>query len=133
MVQLEAQGLGDIAPVSAAFRVEALALKPLAPVHGRAERNLIGSLDLAWKRRSRLDFGWVDGVDQAQIEEQESYRVALCRGNLIVREWVVAENALHISAPEFAAAGMPQNADLHVDIRQIGRFTQSDPLTVGIP
>lgn len=131
-VLVEAQGLGDTVPASAAIKVEGMAIKPLAPVHGRAVRNLDGSLHLAWKRRSRFDPGWADGVDQVQMEDRESYRVALYADEIVVREWMVTTSVLHISAPEYAAAGMAENALPIFAVSQIGRFAQSDPLIFGM-
>jgi hypothetical protein len=87
-------------------------------------------LGITWQRRSRLDLGWTDGVDQAQVEEQVSYRVALFANDVFVREWVIGECLLHVSAQDIVAASIPQNAPLLFSIRQIGRFAQSDPLVV---
>ena len=130
-IRVEAQGLGDLVPVSVATIVEGQAVKPLSPVHGRAYRNSDGSIDLEWKRRSRLDLGWVDSVDQVQVEDQESYQVALYANEISMGEWVVAANAFRISASDFAAAGSPQNALPTFHVRQVGRFAQSDPLVIG--
>ena len=127
-VIIEAQGIGDTALVSAATTVEGRAIKPLTPLHGWADRNHDGSIDLEWKRRSRLDLGWVDQVDQAQVEDQESYRVALYADGVALREWVVPANGLRISATDLAVASIPQNAPPIFHIRQIGRFAQSDAL-----
>lgn len=127
-VQLEAHGFGDSAPASAITTVDGLAIKPLPPVHGRAIRNLDGSVDLDWKRRSRLDLGWVNGVDQAQVEGPESYRVALHADAVILKEWTVAAPALHIPETEMAAlAGLPDTR-AQFSVRQIGSFAQSDPV-----
>jgi hypothetical protein len=132
VVLVEAQGVGDATPVSTATKVEGRAIKPLPPVHGRAYRNVDGSIDLEWKRRSRRDLGWVDGVDQAQIEDEESYRVALTANEIVLREWVVTANALRITASEVAAAGIPANALPIFHIRQVGRFAQSDTLIFSV-
>jgi hypothetical protein len=70
----------------------------------------------------------VDQVDQAQVEDQESYRVALYANGVALREWVVPENGLRISATEIAVASIPQSAPPIFHIRQIGRFAQSDAL-----
>jgi hypothetical protein len=131
-VLVEAQGLGDAAPASDTITVEGLAIKPTSPVHGRASWNIDGSLNLEWKRRSRLDLGWMDGVEQVQIEDQESYQVALYANDILLREWLVTTSALHISAIEVAAVGIAGSAFPIFTIRQIGRFAQSDPLTFGI-
>ena len=127
-ILLEAQGLGDADPVSATSIAEGKAITPLSPVHGRAVWNQDGSVDCTWKRRSRLDLGWVGNVDQAQVEQQESYRVALYANDMSVREWVIGENILRVSAQEIVEANVPQNASLWFSVRQIGRFAQSDPL-----
>lgn len=105
---------------------------PLPPVHGRAIRNSDGSFKLEWKRCSRLDLGWVDGVDQALVEDQESYRVAILANDVVLREWLVAANNLHVSAGEMAATGMAQNALPIFHVWHIGRFAQSEPLIFGV-
>ena len=131
-VILEAQGLGDTAPVSTSFVAAGLAITPLPPVHGRAVKDASGNVDLQWKRRSRLDLGWVDGVDQAQAEDLESYRVGLHADDTQLREWVVAESSLRISASELAGAGVPSNSAPTFSVQQIGRFAQSGPLIFGL-
>ncbi len=131
-VTLEAQGLGDAAPVTSDIVVEGLAITPLPPVHGRLTKDDSGNFDLYWKRRSRLDLGWVDGVDQAQAEDNESYRVGLYIDDQILREWTATENHLRISASEMASIGAQPNNVVVFKIQQIGRFALSDPLTFGL-
>jgi hypothetical protein len=128
---VEAQGLGDALPISTTALVEGLAITSLSPVHGKLLRNLDGSVDLEWKRRSRLDLGWIDGVDQAQMEDTESYRVTLHVEDRVLREWISAAPKLRISATDMAAFSIPQGALLMFHIRQIGRFAQSSALTLG--
>lgn len=129
IVTLDAQGLGDAEPVTTSIVAAGMAITPLSPVHGRAENDGSGNFDLYWKRRSRLDLGWLDGVDQAQAEDQESYRIGLYMDDRILREWTVVENRLRISASEIAALGIPQNSFVTVKVQQIGRFALSGPLT----
>jgi hypothetical protein len=131
-VTLDAQGLGDAEPVTTVVVAEGLAITPLPPVHGRVVKDGSGNFDLYWKRRSRLDLGWVGGVDQAQAEDQESYRVGLYIDGGMLREWTVNENYLHISATETAALGGLQNSLVIFKVQQIGRFAQSGPLTFGL-
>jgi hypothetical protein len=128
-VTLDVQGLGDTEPVTTSVVAEGRAITPLPPVHGRVEKDGSGNFDLSWKRRSRLDLGWVDGVDQAQAEDQESYRVGLYMDDRILREWTVTENHLRISESEMAALGALQNSFVTVKVQQIGRFAMSGPLT----
>jgi hypothetical protein len=131
-VTLDAQGLGDAAPVTTVVVAEGMAITPLPPVHGRVVKDGSGNFDLYWKRRSRLDLGWVGGVDQAQAEDQESYRVGLYIDDGMFREWTVTENYLHISASEMEALGVLQNSLIIFKVQQIGRFAQSGPLTLGL-
>lgn len=128
-ISLEAQGYGDHAPVTSTTIVEGQALKPLAPVHGRAYHNPDGRFALEWKRRSRFDAGWVDNVDQVQVEDQELYRMTLSANELVLREWEVGENKLRISLDKVTASAIPQEAAPIFTVRQIGRFAQSDPLS----
>ena len=76
--------------------------------------------------------GWVDGVDQAQAEDQESYRVGLYIDDQMLREWTATENHLRISASEMASIGAQPNNVVVFKIQQIGRFALSDPLTFGL-
>lgn len=131
-VTLDVQGLGDAEPVTTSVVAAGMAITPLPPVHGRAEKDSRGNFDLSWKRRSRLDLGWVDGVDQAQAEDQESYRLGLYVDDGVLREWTVSENRLRISASEMTAFGALQNSSIIVNVQQIGRFTLSGPLTFNL-
>lgn len=131
-LDLEAQGLGDAAPVFTSILAEGQAITPLAPVHGRAIKDAGGNVDLYWKRRSRMDLGWVDGVDQAQAEDGEGYRVGLSETDILLREWIVSENSLRISTSDLASFGVPQNSALSFRVQQIGRFAQSGPLSFGL-
>jgi len=132
MVTLDAQGLADAASVTTAVVAEGRAITPLPPVHGRVAKDGSGNFNLHWKRRSRLDLGWVDGVDQAQAEDQESYRVGLYIDDRMLREWTLSENSLRISASEMTALGVLQNSLVIFKVQQIGRFAQSGPLTFGL-
>jgi hypothetical protein len=74
----------------------------------------------------------VDGVDQAQAEDQESYRVGLYMDDQMLREWTVTENHLRISTSEMAGTGAMPNSLVVLKIQQIGRFALSGPLTFGL-
>lgn len=130
LAEVEAMGLGDELPVVAAAVVDGLAITPLAPAHGVARQGPDGSIELMWKRRSRLDVGWADGVDQALGEDQESYRVSLFAGNVLTTQWTVNENRLLAESSEIAALDLPGNTALSFDVQQIGRFAQSAPLHI---
>ena len=131
-ITVEAQGLGDVNPVIATSVANGRAITPLKPAHGRAGRAANGDIYLNWIRRSRLDLGWVDGVDQLMIEDREAYHVVFFADDIIVRDWTVLENTLHIPADVYAGLGIPPDSELRFSVRQIGRFSQSLPLSFGL-
>jgi len=53
------------------------ALLPPSPVHLSARRQPNGDLHLAWIRRSRAGWNWIDGVDAPLGEEAEHYRLTI--------------------------------------------------------
>jgi hypothetical protein len=127
-VTAEAQGLGDLNPVAGTAVANGRAITPLMPVHGWARRQTNGDIHLNWVRRSRLDLGWVDGVDQLMVEDREAYHVLIFADDNIVGDWTVLESALHISADDYADLGIPSDVEVRFSVQQIGRFTQSMPL-----
>lgn len=129
-VQVEALGLGDYSPVQASTTVTALAISPLAPVHGTVSRLTDGSIALSWRRRSRIDLGWQDGVDQVLGEDREEYAVSLLAQGTIVAEWSVFEPRLLVSDAELSELNISPIAPLLFSVRQIGRFSQSGSLYV---
>lgn len=129
-VEVEALGLADSAPVSASVTVQALSIKPLAPVHGRFADASDGSVTLSWVRRSRIDAGWRDGVDQTMAEQQEQYLVSLAVNGLPVGEWTSVESHIAFTPFQWAAFELPPDAMVAAEIRQIGNHSQSDPLSV---
>jgi Putative phage tail protein len=130
IAEVEALGLADLVPVSASITVQALSTKPLAPVHGRFATASDGSVTVSWIRRSRIDAGWRDGVDQALSEQQEQYLVSLAVNGIPIGEWTSLESHIVFSSAQWAAFEIPQNAPVVAEIRQIGRHAQSGPLSV---
>lgn len=133
IVEVEALGLGDLAPVSALINVQALSTKPLAPVHGRFANASDGSVTLSWIRRSRIDAGWRDGIDQSLAEQQEQYLVSLAANGVQIGEWTCFESRIVFTPLQWPAFDIPQNAIVLCEIRQVGRFAQSEPLQVRYP
>ncbi len=58
--------------------------------------------------------------------------VQLLADDNILRDWTVFENALHISADDYASLGVPSGSELGFSVQQIGRFTKSTPLLFGL-
>lgn len=132
LARIEAIGLSDQYPVLASATVQALAATPLAPVHGVVTRSGDGSILLEWKRRSRIDRGWVDGVDQALGEDREEYAISLEVDGAGVGQWNSSESRLLLLGAEIAALNLVANSPLSFAVRQIGRFAQSDPLVIDV-
>jgi hypothetical protein len=130
-VAVEALGLGDLNPVVATTTIVATATTPPVPVHGRGYWHPDGSLALSWVRRSRVDMGWRDGVDQLMPEGIERYEVSLVDGELLLGQWVVSEPRLLLSVAELTALNPPSQANFAV--RQIGRYRPSNALLIAPP
>lgn len=104
----------------------AIALRPLAPVHGCARPDGAGGVHLHWIRRSRVDGGWRDHVDQPPGEGREAWRIALAPAVPGSGSWESSAAGFHISA-EVLAALPPGTA---AEVRQIGDFAVSPPLFI---
>ncbi|WP_223181531.1 phage tail protein [Sphingopyxis sp. LK2115] len=102
------------------------ALRPLAPVHGRASTDGAGGAIVRWVRRSRVDNGWRDHVDLPLGESREAWRAALVPPAPGIGPWTLASPLLAITAAELAAVP-PGTA---IEVRQVGDFDQSPPLFI---
>ena len=127
---VEALGLADTAAASASVTVQGLAIKPLAPVHGAFELAADGSVTARWVRRSRIDLGWRDGVDQVMAEQQEQYLISVAADNIPVGEFMSSEDRIIFSAATWSELGIAANAVVTANIRQVGQHAQSDPLII---
>jgi hypothetical protein len=110
-IQVKATGptetVESVTPVAATLH--ARALRPLAPVQLTGERSGTGDLALAWIRRSRAGWAWLDGTDAPLAEEQERYRVSVVQGGTVVRQWeVLAPAATYSAADQQADFGAVQ-------------------------
>ncbi len=131
-VMVEGLGLADALPALSSAIAQSLAATPLAPVHGRSIIGLDGALTLRWVRRSRIDFGWRDGVDQAMVEGFEQYGVALMVNGQAIKEYLAGQSSIEISAAEWTSLAIPESANVTAEVRQIGKHRQSPPLTIAI-
>ncbi|HWV59195.1 MAG TPA: hypothetical protein VN034_00960, partial [Sphingopyxis sp.] len=104
------------------------ALRPLSPVHAQIRPDGAGGVTIGWTRRSRVDTGWRDHVDQPLGEAREMWRVSLVPPVPGVGPWERASPSLNISAGELAALA-PGHA---IEICQAGDFSQSSPLFVAL-
>jgi hypothetical protein len=129
---IEALGLGDVVPVLASTQVTGKAIAPLPPVHASGRVLPSGGIELQWIRRSRIDFGWNDGVDQALVEDGELYSVSLAAGGEIVGSWTSTENRLILSPATAADLVLRVGPNLTFMVRQLGRHMQSMPTIIDI-
>ena len=130
VLAVEALGPGDDIPVVETMIVRANAIAPLPPVHGKADMQGDGSIKLTWVRRSRIDFGWNDGVDQAVVEDSENYMISLLAGDQQVGQWSSPVNELTVSASAIAELQLSAGTVLTFTVRQIGRHMLSLPMRV---
>ena len=104
------------------------ALRPPSPVNLTAERQTNGDLLIAWTRRSRLGFAWVDEIDAPLGETREQYRVAITGSSGSV-ELEATEPFATVAAAAIASLGLGLAS---VEVRQIGDFAASRPSFVTI-
>lgn len=93
-------------------------------MHGHVRPDGAGGVTIGWTRRSRIDAGWRDHVEQPLGETREMWRVSPMPPVPGVGPWEPALPTLNIGAGELAALE-PGHA---IEIRQTGDFSQSSPL-----
>tara|TARA_R110000772_G_scaffold239683_3_gene351765 strand:- start:1054 stop:2055 length:1002 start_codon:yes stop_codon:yes gene_type:complete len=124
-VTIAALGRGDDVPISRSIDQPGRALKPWSPVHSRYAFNQDGDLEISWTRRSRAGLMWLDNVETPLAEETERYR-------LLINGQILAETGVPVavlSAIELQAYRDAGASNLSCEVRQIGRYNISDPLS----
>ncbi|RME65089.1 MAG: hypothetical protein D6782_06970, partial [Alphaproteobacteria bacterium] len=119
--QFKAVGPNEsIAAVPASsFTYDGENLRPLSPVHVRADRAPNGDATLTWIRRSRQGFDWVDGADAPLAEESERYELDILNAGTVVRTIATTgPQAFYSAADQQADFGAPQ-AVLNLNLYQI--------------
>lgn len=102
------------------------AIRPLAPVHGQISVDGGGDVTIGWTRRSRVDAGWRDHVDQPTGESREAWHVELSPPVPGIGPWERASPSLVIGASERSA--LPSGC--LIEIRQVGDLALSPPLSL---
>lgn len=123
---LAATGLADSDPVVSPIRNAGSTLRPLQPVHPKINWQPDGAIELAWKRRSRGAWEWLDNVDAALNEQSERYQVGIGPVFQPVRIWETVEPCLHIGAAE-ASDIFAAHPGRDIWVRQIGSYGTSAP------
>ena len=102
-------------------------VRPLSPVNLSAKLLSGGDLELAWTRRSRLGFAWVDGIDAPIGETREQYRILLSSAAKSL-EYAADEPNLTIAATDLVQL----ESDVSIEVQQIGDFAASRPARLTI-
>lgn len=126
-LRIAALGLGDSNPVESAIACRGLASRPLAPVHGQAERQGDGSLLLQWTRRARGAWLWADYADVPLKEEKETYQVGYGPVSAPYALWEATAPQLAL-APAIAGDLLAAHGHASFWVRQIGTYQASDAL-----
>jgi hypothetical protein len=131
-LRILANGVADTTPVEAAVAVTARAVRPLSPVHLKAQKDRDGSVRLSWIRRSREGWAWPDAVDAPLSEEQERYGVTLRpdQGAIETREETAAQAIL--TAARLAAFQATGARQLICEVAQLGKGGASPPARIEI-
>jgi hypothetical protein len=112
-VQVMAVGVGDgPTPPIVTLTDPGFALKPPPPVHPSATRATNGDTLIAWKRRSRDGWRWIDGVDAPLGEEREAYRLSLTPN-------AGATRSAETTAPSYTYSAADRTSDLAAGATQI--------------
>ena len=129
-VRLMASGLGDDEPATASRLLTGEAARPPSPAHFRAEWLADGNLALAWVRRSRDGWAWLDGSDAPLVEENEAYRLILSSGSF--------ERVVTVTQPGFVYSAAAQTEDgaawpITASVSQLGTMAPSRTAEILVP
>jgi hypothetical protein len=125
--RIAAIGVIDPAPVLSPIHCRGLTQRPLCPVRPRVKVYSDGGRLLAWDRRARGAWQWLDGVDTPLHEEIESYDVVIGNSDAPLVSWTVSAPELEIPASQWAAMVAAHPAEA-VCVRQRGSYAVSLPL-----
>lgn len=101
-------------------------VRPPAPIGLRACRMGDGTIRIAWTRRSRAGWAWLDGADIPLGEDDERYRLSLTSDGT-TRIVETASATFDYAAADQTAGLSAGTSALAVSIAQLGRFGTSDP------
>lgn len=118
---VKALGPGDdIAAVAPQLITPAgVSLRPLSPVSLSVRQQGDGGWLVAWTRRSRTGFGWIDGIDAPLGEDSEHYRLTVSLDGIIVQVIDVVEARWAYAAAVFAADGGTSASIFTVAVAQV--------------
>lgn len=117
------KGVSSGQPVSDAtaetVTLEGNSVRPLAPVHVRATRDLSGNITLTWVRRARVNGAWRNGMDVPLDEPAEAYEVDVYDGATVVRTLTSSSPTVgYTAAQQTTDFGSPQGS-ISVSVYQL--------------
>ncbi|MEY3704072.1 MAG: hypothetical protein RLZZ561_1692 [Pseudomonadota bacterium] len=131
-VDVLASGIGDLEPATARCQIDALAVRPLSPVHLKAKRQADGTIWLRWIRRSREGWGWPDGIETPLGEEREAYRLIVTPDRGARWQAELERPEIQFSTSQLSALRGQGATRLTCEIKQLGRMAASLPSTIEI-
>lgn len=127
-----AVGLADTTPVTAPIMLRGIGLRPPSPVHPRWAKAADGTDRLAWTRRARGGWSWLDAVDVPLNEQTETYAIEFGGPDTPVARWETQMPVLVLAAGLIAAL-KAQSPSGRFSIRQRGDRALSEPLVCNPP
>ncbi len=130
--QVVAIGLADPAPVRAEIMLRGIGHRPPSPVHPRWISLPQVGWRLAWTRRARGGWLWLDGVEVPLAEQVEAYEITYGSAGAVLARWDSQQPNLDLDNAALAAllAAAPAG---RFAVRQRGDRALSDALTIAPP
>jgi hypothetical protein len=96
---------------------DGIGMRPYAPVHLRADKDLGGDYAVTWVRRTRIDGDSWQSVEVPLGEESEGYLVRILKDNALVRETNVTAPAYVYSSADRAVDAV--SGDFEIAVAQV--------------
>ncbi len=126
-ISVAAIGLADSEPVIAPIIASGRSLRPLMPVHPKADPVSDGGLALGWQRRARGAWQWPQAVETPLNEQTERYEVGIGDPDRPSRIWEATSNSLTLDTATTAQI-RAEFAGSDLWVRQVGTHGLSEPL-----
>ena len=105
-------------------------LRPFAPVRVRVAREQDGTLQIAWTRRSRIGFGWIDGSDAPLGEATERYIVTLTSSLGNAQSFAAGAETLAILPAQQAAVAGGLVTGGQISVAQVSAIVGPGPAAI---
>ncbi|MEQ1697883.1 MAG: glycoside hydrolase/phage tail family protein [Hyphomicrobiaceae bacterium] len=127
------RGIGDATFATATHTFQALALRPLSPVHPKAQRATNGDLTLTWIRRTRISGDSWELPDVPVSEDSERYEADILSGATVKRTLVLTSPTLTYTAADQIADFGALQSTLTIRLAQLSSsYGHGTPLTVTV-